>query len=346
MIDEVFTIVCICHVLPWQTGMAKPTGYETMACTRRPLLKFRPISFLERVVKIQDSHIDSLLPPLSVDRRGFIAGALAVGFSAAAGPAVAQTAIKTSDAGLTAGTVMIPTADGIKIPAYRAKPAGKTHLPTILVVEEIFGVHEYIQDVCRRLAHLGYLAIAPELYAREGDPAKYTEMAKLRSEVVDKVPDAQALSDLDATAAYARHDGGDPDKLGITGFCWGGRYVWLYTAHNAHLKAAAVFYGPLRGKTDALRPTYPIDLAGKLHAPVLGAYGGKDAGITHADIEAMRAALPKGDKFARASRIDVYPDAQHGFHADYRPSYNKPDAELAWKRMQEWFNHHGLKGAK
>jgi carboxymethylenebutenolidase len=302
--------------------------------------------FLERAMKIQDPHIDSLLPPLSVNRRGFIAGALAVGFSAAAGPAVAQTAIKTSDEGLTAGTVMIPTADGLQIPAYRAMPAGKKHLPTILVVEEIFGVHEYIQDVCRRLAHLGYLAIAPELFAREGDPAKYTEMVKLRSEVVDKVPDAQAMSDLDAAASYATHNGGDSAKVGIMGFCWGGRYVWLYAAHSTRLKAAAVFYGPLRGKKDALRPSYPIDVTGKLHAPVIAAYGGKDAGISHDDIEAMREALPKGDKSAKASHIDVYPDAQHGFHADYRPSYNKPDAELAWKRMQEWFNHHGLKGAK
>jgi carboxymethylenebutenolidase len=297
-------------------------------------------------MKLQDSQIDSLLPPMSVNRRGFIAGALAVGFSAAAGPAVAQTAIKTSAEGLTAGPVQIPVG-GIQIPAYRAKPAGKTHLATILVVEEIFGVHEYIQDVCRRLAHLGYLAIAPELFAREGDPSKYTEMAKLRSEVVDRVPDAQAMGDLDATAKFAISEGGDPARLGITGFCWGGRIVWLYAAHNPKLKAAAAYYGPLRGKTDPnLRPRFPVDLAGKLHAPVLGAYGGKDGGITGDDVDAMRAALAKGDAAARASKIEIYPESPHAFHADYRPSYRKEDAELAWKRMQDWFNSHGLKGAK
>ncbi|WP_459615300.1 dienelactone hydrolase family protein [Bordetella sp. 2513F-2] len=290
---------------------------------------------------VQDPHFDSLLPPHQVSRRGFLVTSVAAGFSLAAVNAAAQTAIKTEAAGLEAGQVKIPTADG-EVPAYRAAPAGRQKLPTLLVVSEIFGVHEYIQDVCRRLAHLGYLAIAPELFARHGDPSKYTEIAKLRAEVVDKASDAQVMADLDATAKWAAAHGGDSARLGILGFCWGGRIVWLYAAHNPGLKAGAAWYGQLGGQPNPLRPTSALGLVDQLKAPVLGAYGGKDAGIPLEDVDKMRVALAQGPAPAKASRIDIYPEAPHAFHADYRPSYRKAEAELAWGRMLEWFAGHGL----
>ncbi|WP_338879613.1 dienelactone hydrolase family protein [Achromobacter veterisilvae] len=292
-------------------------------------------------MKDQDAQFDSLLPPLRLDRRGFIATSVAAGFSLAAGQAVAQTAISTNADGLTAGKVDIPAPDG-KIPAYRAAPQGKKGLPTLIVVSEIFGVHEYIQDVCRRLAHQGYLAVAPELFARQGDPSKYTEIPKLQAEVIGKVPDAQVQGDLDATAAWAAANGGDTDKLGILGFCWGGRQVWLYAAHNPKLKAGAAWYGQLAGEPSELKPKSVISLVNELKAPVLGAYGGKDAGIPQADVDRMRVALAQGPAAAKASRIDVYPDAPHAFHADYRPSYRKAEAEQAWTRMLDWFKQNGL----
>jgi len=294
-------------------------------------------------MEVQDPEFDSLLPPLRVSRRGFMATGVAAGFSLAAGQAVAQTAIHTDATGLTAGRVQIPTADG-HMPAYRAAPAGKQGLATLLVVSEIFGVHEYIQDVCRRLAHAGYLAIAPELFARYGDPSKYTDIPTLRAEVVDKAGDAQVLADLDATAKWAAGQGGAADKLGILGFCWGGRIVWLYAAHNPALKAGAAWYGHLGGQPTELKPASVLSRVDALKAPVLGAYGGKDAGIPQEDVDKMRAALAKGPEAARASRIDVYPEAGHAFHADYRPSYRKTEAEQAWKRMMDWFAGHGLAG--
>ncbi|WP_217618341.1 dienelactone hydrolase family protein [Achromobacter sp. GbtcB20] len=292
-------------------------------------------------MKDQDAHFDSLLPPLRLDRRGFLATSAAAGFSLAAGPVAAQTAIATDAKGLVAGKVEIPTSDG-KIPAYRAAPEGKKNLPTILVVQEIFGVHEYIQDVCRRLAHLGYLAVAPELYVRQGDPSKYTEIPKLQAEVVSKVPDKQVTADLDATAAWAAAHGGNPDRLGIVGFCWGGRQVWLYAAHNPKLKAGAAWYGQLAGDPSELKPKSALAIVNDLKAPVLGAYGGKDAGISQTDVDRMRVELAKGSAAAKASRIDIYPEAGHAFHADYRPSYRKAEAEQAWTRMLDWFKQNGL----
>ncbi|CAB3816139.1 MULTISPECIES: dienelactone hydrolase family protein [Achromobacter] len=292
-------------------------------------------------MKDQDAHFDSLLPPLRLDRRGFLATTAAAGFSLAAGPVAAQTAIATDAKGLVAGKVEIPTSDG-KIPAYRAAPEGKKNLPTILVVQEIFGVHEYIQDVCRRLAHLGYLAVAPELYVRQGDPSKYTEIPKLQAEVVSKVPDKQVTADLDATAAWAAAHGGNPDRLGIVGFCWGGRQVWLYAAHNPKLKAGAAWYGQLAGDPSELKPKSALAIVNDLKAPVLGAYGGKDAGISQTDVDRMRVELAKGSAAAKASRIDIYPEAGHAFHADYRPSYRKAEAEQAWTRMLDWFKQNGL----
>ncbi|WP_041862620.1 dienelactone hydrolase family protein [Bordetella petrii] len=288
----------------------------------------------------RDSQFDSLLPPLRLDRRAFVATALATGFTAATGHAAAATAITTPSAGLDAGPVQIPVAGG-SMPAYRAAPQGAKALPTVLVVNEIFGVHEYIQDVCRRLAKAGYLAVAPELFARQGDASKYTEVAKLVAEVVNKVPDDQVMADLDATAAWAAQHGGDPKRLMVTGFCWGGRIVWLYAAHNPHLRAGAAWYGHVRNTTSPIKPADPIQLVDRLAAPVLGLYGAADAGISVADVEQMREALGKGPEAARKSEIRLYKDAPHGFHADYRPSYRKEAAEDAWRRMLDWFERYG-----
>jgi carboxymethylenebutenolidase len=281
-------------------------------------------------------EFDSLLPPLVLSRRGFLTTSVMSGFAVAAGPVMAQTAIKTDDKGLVAGQVQIPVAGG-SVPAYRAAPAGKTHLPVILVVQEIFGVHEYIQDVCRRLAKLGYLAIATDCYSRQGNPADYKEMAKLYSEVVNKVPDAQVMSDLDATVKWAAANGGNTNRLGITGFCWGGRITWLYSAHNPKVKAGVAWYGRLINDKDAMRPTQAVDLAAKINGPVLGLYGGEDAGIPVTTINTMKAALEKGSKAAQASEFVLYSKAPHAFHADYRPSYREAEAKDGWSKMQAWF---------
>ncbi|MEI2418267.1 dienelactone hydrolase family protein [Orrella sp. JC864] len=290
-----------------------------------------------------DDEFDSLLPPLALDRRGFLATTLASGFALAAGPAVAQTAIKTSDDGLKAGEVAIAVADG-KLPAYRAMPAKGGKPPVILVVQEIFGVHEYIKDVCRRLAQQGYMAIAPELFARQGDPSKIQEVSQLLSQIVSKVPDEQVYADLDAVVAWAGKHGGDTGRLGITGFCWGGRITWLYAAHNPGVKAGVAWYGRLVGDPSALQPQHPVDVAGKLHAPVLGLYGGQDSGIALSSVDAMKKALAEGSPAARASQFVVYPDAPHAFHADYRPSYRKEPAEDGYRRMLAWFGQHLGKG--
>ena len=278
-------------------------------------------------------------------RRQALGLALGVGYAAATLPSLAQTAIKTSAEGLTAGEVTIDVA-GFKMPAYRAQPAGKSGLPVVLVLSEIFGVHEYIADITRRLAHAGYLAIAPELFVRQGDAQSYGEMAKLMSEVISKVPDAQVMGDLDATVAWAAAHGGDDRKLGVTGFCWGGRQTWLYCAHNPRVKAGVAWYGRLVGEPTALAPRNPVDLAGQLKAPVLGLYGGADTGIGQDTVEKMKAALAdagaKGNAAAAASAFVVYPDAPHAFHADYRPSYRKEAAEDGWKRMLAWFKQHGV----
>lgn len=278
-------------------------------------------------------------------RRRAMQLALGAGYAAAALPVVAQTAVKTSADGLTAGEVTIDVA-GFQMPAYRAQPAGKTGLPVVLVLSEIFGVHEYIADTARRLAHQGYLAIAPELFIRQGDAKRYTEIGKLVSEVIAKVPDAQVLADLDATVAWAAAHGGDIRKLGVTGFCWGGRQTWLYCAHNPKVKAGVAWYGRLVGEPTALAPRNPVDLAGQLKAPVLGLYGGADTGIGQDTVEKMKAALAdagaKGNAAAEASAFVMYPDAPHAFHADYRPSYRKEAAEDGWKRMLAWFKQHGV----
>ncbi len=272
-------------------------------------------------------------------RRQFVVTSLATGFAAAVRPSAAQEIITTSSEGLLAGEVKVPVDDG-ELPAYRAVREGDDARPVVLVVHEIFGVHEHIRDVCRRLAKAGYFAVAPELFARQGDVSKITDIQQIVSEVFSKVPDAQVMKDLDATAAWAGRSGrGDAAKLGITGFCWGGRITWLYAAHTDKLKAGVAWYGRLRSATDALHPKNPLDVAGELKAPVLGLYGGADTGIPMEDVEAMRRALAEAKS---ESEIIVYPDAPHGFFADYRPSYRPADARDGWRRMLAWFERFGV----
>jgi len=286
------------------------------------------------------SEFDSLTPTRDFTRRSFVQTAVGSGFAAAVLPVSAQT-ITTDTAGLTAGVVNIPVGSG-SIPAYRAAPAGKTGLPVILVLSEIFGVHEHIADVARRFAKLGYLAIAPELFIRQGDAKAYTDIPKLLSEVVAKVPDEQVMADLDASVAWAKANGGDTSRLGVTGFCWGGRHVWLYAAHNPAVKASVAWYGKLVGDSTPLSPKQPVDVAGKLGGPVLGLYGGADAGIPLDSVDKMKAALASGSPAAKKSEFVVYPDTPHAFHADYRPSYRKEAAEDGWKRAVAWFKANGV----
>ena len=285
------------------------------------------------------------LLPEEPTRRGFIVTTLAAGFALAVQPVTGQTVITTDAEGLEAGEVKIHVADG-EIPAYRAMPAKGKKFPVALVVQEIFGVHEHIKDVCRRFAKLGYMAIAPALYARQGDVSGLAMEDVMK--VVARVPDSQVMSDLDSTVAYARSTGrADAKRVGITGFCWGGRIVWLYSAHSRELDAGVAWYGRLvaspTAKPNPLTPRQPVDVVDELHAPVLGLYGGKDQGIPQETVEQMRAALKKSkSKAARASEINVYPNAGHGFHADYRPSYDKEAATDGWRRLQAWFKQHGV----
>jgi len=283
-----------------------------------------------------DRDIANVLRSTELSRRQMVVTSLAAGFAMAVQPVGAAT-ITTNDEGLTAGEVKIPVGDQ-KIPAYRAMPAKGGPFPVALVVQEIFGVHEHIKDICRRFAKLGYLAIAPELYARQGDVSKLKTIDEIRP-IVAKVPDAQVMGDLDACVEYATETGkGDVTRLGITGFCWGGRIVWLYAAHSKQVKAGVAWYGRLVGEPSDLFPKHPVDVAADLKAPVLGLYAGKDGGIPLDTVEKMREALKKSKVPAE---IVVYPDAQHGFHADYRPSYNEADAKDGWNKLQAWFKKHG-----
>jgi carboxymethylenebutenolidase len=277
-----------------------------------------------------------------LSRRQMIAGTVGTGFALAVRPVSAET-ITTSADGLDAGDIQIPTAAGA-IPGYRAVAAKrKGKAPILLVVHEIFGVHEHIRDVCRRLAKLGVLAVAPDLYVRQGDVSKIADFKEISGKVVSKVPDAQVMSDLDATVAWAKTSGGgDASRVGITGFCWGGRIVWLYAAHSKALKAGVAWYGRLVGDKDANRPSFPIDVAASLKAPVLGLYGGQDQGIPLASVEEMRKALAVGGAAAKRSQIQVYPDSGHAFFADYRPSYRPADAADGWKRMLAWMKTNGV----
>lgn len=295
-----------------------------------------------------ETEFNSLLPGKTTaqgpTRRTALQAALGVGYAASVMPIMAQTAITTSAEGLTVGETTFEV-NGFKVPMYHAAPAGKKNLPVVLVIQEIFGVHEYIADTCRRFAKAGYLAIAPELFARQGDPGQYGEMSKLMSEIVSKVPDAQVMADLDGAVQWAAGHGGDTAKVAITGFCWGGRITWLYAARGA-VKAGAAWYGRLVGAPSALTPAHPLELAGQLKAPVLGLYGGEDSGIPLTTVNQMKDALAeagaKGNKAAQSSEFVVYPGAPHAFHADYRPSYRKEAAEDGFNRTLAWFKSNGV----
>ena len=291
-----------------------------------------------------ETEFNSLLPGKTTaqgpSRRTALQVALGVGYAASVMPIMAQTAITTPADGLTAGETTFEV-NGFKVPLYYAAPAGKKNLPVVLVIQEIFGVHAYIADTCRRFAKAGYLAIAPELFARQGDPGQYGEMSKLMSEVVSKVPDAQVMADLDGAVQWAGAHGGNPAKVAITGFCWGGRITWLYAAHGP-VKAGVAWYGRLVGSATALTPRHPVDIAAQLKAPVRGLYGGQDGGIPLDTIDKMKAALAQGSAAAKASEFVVYPDAPHAFHADYRPSYRKAAAEDGWAQALAWFKANGV----
>jgi len=263
-----------------------------------------------------------------------------VGFPAALQP-VASQAITTDDAGLVAGEVTLDVG-GFALPAYRAAPQGDGPFPIVVVVSEIFGVHAYIADTARRFAKLGYLAIAPELFVRQGDAKATSDINALFATIISKVPDPQVMGDLDASVAWAKAHGGDGRRIGVTGFCWGGRATWLYAAHSGEVKAGVAWYGRLVGQTTPLQPGHPIDIAARLRAPVLGLYGGADAGIPLESVEQMKAALARGSDAARRSEFHVYPQAQHAFHADYRPNYDRAAAEDGWQRCLAWLRAHGV----
>jgi carboxymethylenebutenolidase len=276
--------------------------------------------------------------PGALGRRGFVMTSLITGFTLATARAEAQV-IHTDSTGLTAGEVQIPVADGA-LPAYYARPANAANAPVVIVIEEIFGVHEYIKDVCRRLAKLGYLAVAPELYARLADLSAMTDPAEIMQKVILKAPDATMLSDLGSTIDWAVAHHGDRSRIATLGFCRGGRDVWLFAEHDPRLKAAVAFYGPVAGPTSAIQPQNPIDLAGQLQCPLLGLYGGKDPSIKPTDVHAAQA---KAEAAGRRVEIVYYPDAGHGFHADYRPSYNRADAQAAWARAIAWLQTYDVR---
>ena len=283
------------------------------------------------------ADIANVFSRVELNRRDMVVSGLAAGFALAVQPISAET-ISTSSEGLTAGDVKIPVGDDT-IPGYRAMPAKGGPFPVVLVVQEIFGVHEHIKDVCRRFARLGYFAMAPELYYRQGDVSKLKTIDEIRP-IVAKVPDEQVMSDLDAAVEFAQKSGqGDVAKLGITGFCWGGRIVWLYAAHSKQLKAGVAWYGRLVGDPTPNNPKHPVNIAADLNAPVLGLYGGKDQGIPLETVEQMRTALSSAKVDAQ---IIVYPDSPHAFFADYRPSYKQDDAKDAWQKLQAWFKQHGV----
>jgi carboxymethylenebutenolidase len=250
----------------------------------------------------------------------------------------AASVIVTSSDGLDEGTDHIDV-DGQAVPLYWARPSGQAQLPVLLIVSEIFGVNNHIADVTRRFAHQGYLAITPSLFVRQGDPGRIANITRIMNEIIAITPDAQVLADLDACVAWAGDHGGDLARLGITGFCWGGRMVWMYAAHQPALKAGVAWYGKLVGESTPLKPRHPVDIADSLTVPVLGLYGAQDTSIPAATIEAMQAGLACG---ASGSTFVVYPDAGHAFYADYRPSYHPAAAADAFARTLDWFKTHGV----
>lgn len=275
-------------------------------------------------------------PPLT--RRRFLTSSAGAGFALAVRPISADTVIRTDSAGLVAEDVMIPMNDGSEIPGYLARPQGEGPFPVVLVIQEIFGVHEHIKDVCRRFAREGYLAVAPEMFHRQGEVSGLTDFGSILA-IVRQVPDAQVMSDLDATAAYAAGQHGNLAQLAITGFCWGGRITWLYAAHSEAVAAGVAWYGRVTGDATPLAPAHPVDVAAALQAPVLGLYGGQDTGIPLTEVAKMQAALEAADS---PSIFHIYPDAPHAFHADYRPSYREAAARDGWQRTLAWFREHGV----
>ena len=273
-----------------------------------------------------------------IPRRTFLQATLGAGFAAAVMPVTAQTVVKTSEEGLMTGQIEVEV-NGQKVPVYLAQPRGKKHVPVILVISEIFGVHEHIADVARRFAHQGYMALAPDLFVRQGDATKYTSAAEVIKEVISKVPDEQVMRDLDACVAWARNNGGNTTRLGITGFCWGGRITWLYSAHNPQVKAGVAWYGRLVGDKSANTPLHPVDIASNLTVPILGLYGAKDTSIPLETVKKMEEALAQGKS---GSKFVIFEDSGHAFHADYRPSYVEADAKKAWKLCLDWFKQHGV----
>ena len=287
-----------------------------------------------------DSVLRGVLPQAETRLRDLVTSLLPQGFAKIVQP-IASTVITTDDKGLVAGEARMQTMTG-PVPAYRAHPDKNGKFPLVLVVQEIFGVHEHIKDVCRRLAKLGYFAIAVELYHRQGDVSKMTDNQEIFAKVVNHVPDSQVMSDLDASVVYAESTGkADTSRLGVSGFCWGGRITWTYCVHNPKVKAGVAWYGRLVAPQKApLQPAYPVELAPHLKVPVRGLYGGQDASIPVAHVEEMRAALKAAGN--TTSEIIVYPEAPHAFYADYRPNYRKEAADDGWKKMQEWFRRYGV----
>lgn len=288
---------------------------------------------------VKDSDLDCPVPGLPLSRRTFAGTSLAAGFAAAVRPAVGHSVIQTSASDLKLGDIAVRSVDGTPVRAYWVQPIGRGPFPTVLVVPGIFGLHEYIRDTCRRLARQGYQAIAPNLFQRQGDPSAVASMAEIQSAIVSRVPDRQVMEDLDACASWAAVNGGDPLRLGITGFSWGGRIAWLYAAHNPQLKAAVAWYGRLAGVVTENTPRHPVDLAASLQAPVLGLHGAQDQGIPQADVDTLRQELVRAGS---PSELVVYPEVGGAFHADHRPSYRPEEAADGWRRMLGWFRDHGI----
>ncbi len=287
-----------------------------------------------------DPQFESLMPAVPFSRRGFLISSAATGFALSAGPIMAQQAVSTSADGLQVGEVQVPAKDGQKIPAYFAAPSKAARYPVILVIPEVFGMHEYQKDICRRLAKVGYFAVTSDPFFRKGDLSKVADIKEVIA-TANALTDEQAFADLDAVVDWAgKHAKANVGKLGITGMCRGGRTVWQYTGHNPKIKAGVSWYGGLNPMPPAM-PLSPIDTADKLNAPVLGLYGGADQGIPQNMVDRMNAALLAFGK-EKQSMIHVYPDMPHAFHADYRPSYRKEAAEDGWKRMLAWFKKHGV----
>lgn len=288
--------------------------------------------------RIRDPHLDSLLPRVGFTRRGFIASSVAAGFAVSVQPVCARTMIVTDTQGLAAGDIRIPTRDG-SIPGYFARPAAGDKFPVVLVVPEIWGAHEHIRDVVRRLAKRGYLAVVPEVYARQGEPQKAPDIQAVLK-IANAKPDAELMADYDAAFAWATTQGrGDPARVAMTGFCRGGRTVWMYAAHNPKLKAGAAWYGPVTGTRNDLTPRHPIDVVADINVPVLGLYGGADQGIPNDSVDRMYGALKT---MGKPSEIIIYEGMPHAFNADYRPTYRKETAEDAWRRVTEWFRKYGV----